>query len=97
MSKTDTAKCFGIEHEVSPEEFNQMRTISEVAHRQLGLKIVEWMNEIQYKEFTGWYLSSDGWICHNKLPNFTKTLNYHCAKCGLLKHCCECNPISDYP
>jgi len=76
--------------DMQPTEFNNMRTLTEVAHRQLGLKIVEHMNEVKWSGMEGWYLSSDGWICNDKLPDFTKTLDYHCANCGLLKHCCTC-------
>lgn len=81
---------------IKPEDFNQMRTINEYAQREVGLKIVEDMNQNKYKNMEGWYLSSDGWICNDKLPNFTKTLQYHCASCGNLEHCCICEtPTQD--
>lgn len=75
---------------MTPEEFNAMRTITEVAHREVGLRVVEQMNKDKYLDKDGWYLSSDGWICHEDIEDFTKTLTYHCAKCGLLKWCCKC-------
>lgn len=75
---------------MTPEEFNRMRYSEEESHRVLGEKIVEKMNQDKYRNLDGWYLSSDTFICNDKLPNFTKTIDHHCLTCFLLKSNCVC-------
>ncbi len=83
---------------MSPKEFNSMKTLSEVAFRKVAEEIVKNMNDTSYMGYSDWYVSSDGWICNRRIPEFTKTLDYHCPECGMMSGSCLCkeeNQITD--